>query len=122
MTRGQNAAGGHTRQLARRCCLMSESKFSGTLRRLKKTPEGAPDPKPAISPSVGQRPLIGHYRGKRSDPEWANITILMRRSIKKDVRRRLEDAGEGRVISELTDQLLIDWLGNPADREGAVRV
>ena len=89
---------------------MSESKFSGTLRRLKKTPEAASDPKPSISPSVEQRPLTGHYRGKRSDPEWANITILMRRSIKRDVRRRLEDEGEGRDLSELIDQLLLEWL------------
>jgi hypothetical protein len=90
---------------------MSESKFSGTLRRLKKTPEAPTDPKPSISTSVGQRPLTGHYRGKRSDPEWANITILMRRSIKRDVRRKLEDEGEGRDLSELIDQLLLEWLG-----------
>jgi len=89
---------------------MSESKFSGTLRRLKKTPEGATDPKPSISSSTGQRPLTGHYKGKRSDPEWANITILMRKSIKRDVRRRLEDAEDGRDLSELIDQLLSDWL------------
>jgi hypothetical protein len=90
---------------------MSESKFSGTLRRLKKTPEAATDPKPSISSSAGQQSLTGHYRGKRSDPEWANITILMRRSIKRDVRRRLEDEGEGRDLSELIDQLLLEWLG-----------
>jgi hypothetical protein len=90
---------------------MSESKFSGTLRRLKKTPEASTDPKPSISSSETQTSLTGHHRGKRSDPQWANITILMRRSVKKDVRRRLEDAGEGRDISELIDQLLIDWLG-----------
>jgi hypothetical protein len=90
---------------------MSESKFSGTLRRLKKTPEAPSDPKPSISPSSEQRPLTGHYRGKRSDPEWANVTILMRRSIKRDVRRRLEDEGEGKDLSDLIDQLLLEWLG-----------
>jgi hypothetical protein len=89
---------------------MSESKFSGTLRRLKKMPEAPTDPKPSISSSSEQRPLTGHYRGKRSDPEWASITILMRRSIKRDVRRRLEDEGEGRDLSELIDQLLLAWL------------
>ena len=90
---------------------MSESKFSGTLRRLKKTPEAPPEPKPSKSLSLGQRPLTGHYRGKRSDPEWANVTILMRRSIKRDVRRRLEDEGEGKDLSDLIDQLLLEWLG-----------
>ena len=89
---------------------MSESKFSGTLRRLKKTPEGAKDPAPSISSSSGERPPTGHYRGKRSDPEWANITILMRRTIKRDTRRRLEDEGEGRDLSDLIDQLLLAWL------------
>jgi hypothetical protein len=62
------------------------------------------------SSSETGRPLTGHYRGKRSDPEWANITILMRRSIKRDVRRRLEDEGEGMDLSELVDHLLTDWL------------
>ena len=57
---------------------MSESKFSGTLRRLKKTPEAPTDPKPSIPSSAGERPLAGHYKGKRSDPQWTNITILMR--------------------------------------------
>ena len=90
---------------------MSESKFSGTLRRLKKAPEAATDPKPSISPSSGQSPLSGHYRGKRSNPEWTNITILIRKSIKRDVRRRLEDEGEGRDLSTLIDNLLTDWLG-----------
>jgi hypothetical protein len=94
---------------------MSESKFAGTLKRLKKTPEAAPEEKPSLSPSIQQRPRAGHYRGKRSDPQWANITILMRRSVKRDVRRRLEDAGEGKDISDLIDQLLTDWLGKPRE-------
>jgi hypothetical protein len=89
---------------------MSESKFSGTLRRLKKTPEAPSSPKPSISSSSGKTSLTGHYRGKRSDPDWANITILMRKSIKRDARRQLEDAGEGLDLSELIDRLLTDWL------------
>ena len=92
---------------------MSESKFTGTLRRLRKTPEAAEEPKPSISPSSGQRPLSGHHRGKRSDPEWANITILMRRTVKRDVRRKLEDEGEGIDLSEIIDRLLTDWLSKP---------
>jgi hypothetical protein len=89
---------------------MSESKFSGTLRRLKKTPEAPSDPKPSKSLSSGQTPPTGHYRGKRSDPDWTNITILMRKSIKRDARRQLEDEGEGVDLSELIDRLLTDWL------------
>jgi hypothetical protein len=90
---------------------MSESKFAGTLNRLKKTREKSSHPKPPHAPSDTPTPLSGHHRGKRSDPQWANITILMRRSIKRDVRRRLEDEGEGVDLSELIDRLLTDWLG-----------
>ena len=89
---------------------MSESKFSDTLRRLRKTQES---PSPSLStksPAGEDRPPTAHYRGKRSDPDWANVTLLMRRSVKRDVRRRLEDEGEGRDLSELIDRLLSDWL------------
>ena len=89
---------------------MSESKFAGTLSKLKKSAKGPSGAKPSISTISTQTPLTGHHRGKRSDPEWANITILMRRSIKRDARRRLEDEGEGVDLSELIDRLLTDWL------------
>jgi hypothetical protein len=86
---------------------MSESKFSGTLRRLKKTPKAASDPKPSNSSSVGQRPLTGHYRGKRSDPDWAST-----------LRRKNEPHFGDRSRSE--------WLAGhgPLERlgEGAVEV
>jgi len=90
---------------------MSESKFSGTLNRLKKTAKAPSDPNPSNSTSPIKPPLTGHHRGKRSDPDWTNITILMRRTIKRDARRRLEDDGEGVDLSELIDRLLTDWLG-----------
>jgi hypothetical protein len=94
---------------------MSESKFAGPLSRLKKTAKRPSEPKPSIPQSFTQTPVTGHHRGKRSDPQWANITILMRRSIKRDVRRRLEDEGEGVDLSELIDRLLTDWLSKPKD-------
>jgi hypothetical protein len=89
---------------------MSESKFAGTLNRLKKTNKTPSEPEPPNSLSPTPTPLTGHHRGKRSDPEWTNITILMRRNIKRDARRRLEDEGEGVDLSELIDRLLTDWL------------
>ncbi len=87
---------------------MSESKFSGPLSRLKKAREPAARSKQSISPSAPDQALTGHYRGKRSDPEWANVTILMRRSVKRDVRYLLE--GEGRDLSTLINELLTDWV------------
>jgi hypothetical protein len=38
------------------------------------------------------------------------VTILMRKSVKKAARRKLEDEEEGRDISTLIDELLTNWL------------
>ena len=48
--------------------------------------------------------------GKRSDPEWGNITMLIRKRIKRDVRRKLEDEEAGKDLSTLIDELLTEWL------------
>jgi hypothetical protein len=86
-----------------------ESKFAGTLNRLRKAPESkegeAPTQISDQSHQTSQRPS-----GKRSDPAWSPITILMRKSVKRAVRRRLEDEEQGRDLSTLIDSLLSDWL------------
>lgn len=86
-----------------------ESKFAGTLKRLRKAPEGREGETPTQisdqSRQASQRPS-----GKRSDPAWSPITILMRKSVKRAVRRRLEDKEQGRDLSTLIDNLLSDWL------------
>lgn len=86
-----------------------ESKFAGTLKRLRKAQEGPSEASPSQTPAAAPQ-ASGRAAGKRSDPQWANITILMRKSVKRDVRRRLEDEGEGRDLSTLIDALLTDWL------------
>jgi hypothetical protein len=86
-----------------------ESKFTGTLKRLRKAQEGSSASPPSQTPAAAPQ-ASGRAAGKRSDPQWANITLLMRKSIKRDVRRRLEDEGEGRDLSTLIDTLLTDWL------------
>ena len=86
-----------------------ESKFAGTLKRLKKAPEGTEGETPTqISDQSGQ--TSQRPSGKRSDPAWSPITILMRKSVKRAVRRRLEDEEQGRDLSTLIDNLLSDWL------------
>jgi hypothetical protein len=89
---------------------MSESKFSGALNRLRKAPEESsthqPSKLPDAAPNTPQRRF-----GKSADPAWTKITILMRRAHKRNVRRRLEDEGEGRDLSTLIDQLLGEWMG-----------
>ena len=84
-----------------------ESKFAGTLKRLRRPPEGTGEQSstPTSDPlsQASQRPS-----GKRSDPAWSPITILMRKSVKRAVRRRLEDEEQGRDLSTLIDDLLSD--------------
>ena len=86
-----------------------ESKFAGTLKRLRKAPESREGEIPTQTPDqltqASQR-----SSGKRSDPAWSPVTILMRKSVKRAVRRRLEDEEQGRDLSTLIDSLLSDWL------------
>src|SRR3954447_9864547 len=86
-----------------------ESKFAGTLQRLRKPLEGREAEKTAQSPVLPQQPA-SRSSGKRSDPSWKNITILMRDSVKRDVRYQLSLEGQGRDISSLVDELLTEWL------------
>ena len=89
--------------------MAEESKFAGTLARLRKPPK-APREAVAPEPTIPLAKAPGRATGKRSDPEWGNITILMRKQVKRHVRRRLEDEGEGKDISTLIDELLSEWL------------
>jgi hypothetical protein len=86
-----------------------ESKFAGTLKRLRRTPEGREE-QSTTHTSDPPSQVPPRSSGKRSDPAWSPITILMRKSIKRDVRRRLEDEEEGRDLSTLIDELLSQWL------------
>jgi len=89
--------------------MAEESKFAGTLSRLRKPPK-APREAEAPQPPVRSVSTPGRATGKRSDPEWGNITILMRKRVKRDVRRKLEDEDEGKDLSTLIDELLTEWL------------
>lgn len=88
-----------------------ESKFAGTLKRLRKAPEGS-DPQSVTQTSDPPPQASRRLSGKRSDPAWSPITILMRKSVKRAVRRRLEDEEQRRDLSTLIDSLLSDWLSN----------
>ena len=87
------------------------SKFSGALARLKDPV--APEPvaeAPPPPPLVEIRRPMGRPPGKRSDPDWAPRTILMRKSTHKNITRQLLDTDDERDLSELVDELLTAWL------------
>ena len=82
-------------------------------------PEPVPEPAPA-PPSVAASPLPppapetqkgrGRPPGKRSDPDWAPRTILMRSKIHRRVSIMLLECDDGPDLSELVDQLLTEWI------------
>jgi hypothetical protein len=93
-----------------------ESKFSGALAKLKQRPASPPaatrpDRPPreaALSRGKGRPP------GKRSDPDYQPTTVLLRKQTKKTASRLLEDADTGQDLSELIEQLLIEWIRQQA--------
>ncbi len=52
----------------------------------------------------------GRPAGKRTDPEYSQVTAYIRKSTHHAVKVRLLQQGEGREFSELVEELLSDWL------------
>jgi hypothetical protein len=60
-------------------------------------------PRPKTSRSVGRPP------GKRSNPDWEQITLFIRKDTKRAALRRLVDDDSNRDLSEVIEQLLAKW-------------
>lgn len=67
----------------------------------------APIPPPAPPAPVAAAAL---KTGKRSDPNYRQISTYVRSDLYKQVRKRLTD--EERDFAELLDELLERWIGN----------
>lgn len=48
--------------------------------------------------------------GKRSDPEFQQVTAYIRRDTYREVKRAILDAGEREDFSDVVESLLADWL------------
>jgi hypothetical protein len=59
---------------------------------------------PALAPRRG-RPA-----GKRSDPDYEQVTAYIKKETHKDVKIGLLQEGQGREFSELVEDLLSGWL------------
>ncbi len=60
-------------------------------------------------PSEGPRP-VGRPPGKRSDPDWKQYSILLRRETQREAVSHLRDKGEGSDLSGLMQKLLEGWV------------
>lgn len=94
---------------------MTGSKFS-SLRamRERREQEASADPGPVMAPvevaaaQTASPRRVGRPPGKRSNPEYQQVTVLLHGQTYVEVRKRLLD--ERKEVSTLIDELLAEWL------------
>ena len=86
-------------------------KMVKTARELKAEP--AATDTPAAQPVSNTKGRFGRPPGKRSNPEFRPITLILREATTETARRNLKDRKTGLDLSELVEQLLSKW-----NREG----
>lgn len=60
-------------------------------------------------------PLIGRPKGKRSDPNFTQITAYISKKTHQNVKLALLNEGQKREISELIEDQLVAWLDQKGD-------
>ena len=69
----------------------------------KRRPRKSSSPAPAAAPRK-----VGRPPGKKSDPDYAQVTVYLRRANHLAAKKRLLD--NGKEFSELVDELVTAWL------------
>lgn len=91
---------------------MAESKFSGIFQNSAAVEE----PKPAAGRTekapapVLPVKALGRPPGKRSNPDFAPVQVLLKKQTHKLARRILSDLENGQDVSELVQTLLEQWV------------
>jgi hypothetical protein len=83
------------------------SKFGPVLRAIK---EAAPGPAANPSPAPAEAPRRGRPAGKRSDPDYVQVTAYVSGRLHHNVKIALLQERKGREFSQLIEALLSDWL------------
>jgi hypothetical protein len=86
---------------------MAESKFSGIFQnRTVEEPQAlGRTEKVAVPVKALGRPL-----GKRSNPDYGPVQVLLKKKTHKQARRILSDLDDGQDVSELVQSLLEQWV------------
>jgi hypothetical protein len=86
---------------------MAESKFAGIFQHSlgEETRASERAEKPAATLKAPGRPP-----GKRSDPEYKQYSVLLKKQTHRQVTTILRDKEDGPDVSELLQQLLEQWL------------
>lgn len=69
--------------------------------------ETVSEPQPVTSPAAKQK---GRPRGKRSDPDYEQVTAYVRRETYRKTKIALLQRGDQREFSDLVEALLNEWL------------
>jgi hypothetical protein len=86
---------------------MAESKFSGIFQHRLDEEPSAPE-RHERQASAMKAP--GRPPGKRSDPEYKQYSVLLKRHTHRQVTNILRDQDDSPDVSELLQQLLEQWL------------
>ena len=90
------------------------TRFGKVLENLGKLPHSTeqakkPRQRHAASASPGKVPRkVGRPPGKKSDPDYAQVTVYLRKDNHLAAKKRLLD--DGKEFSELVDELVAAWL------------
>jgi hypothetical protein len=86
---------------------MAESKFAGIFQHslVEETHGAERAEKPVVVLKAPGRPP-----GKRSDPEYKQYSVLLKKQTHRQVTAILRDQEDGPDVSELLQQLLEQWL------------
>jgi hypothetical protein len=87
--------------------LPSEVRLPG---RIEKAPAPVRTPASVTKPLPGVPRPIGRPPGKRSDPEWKQFSILLKKDTQREAANLLRDRGEGSDLSGLMQKLLDSWV------------
>ena len=63
-----------------------------------------------ISSPKALAPRRGRPTGKRSDPDYEQVTAYIKKATHIDIKIALLQDGQGREFSELVEDLLSEWL------------
>ena len=86
------------------------SKFQGIIDAAKGREDTASTPAPRGMST--KRQVRGRPCGKRSDPDFEQVTAYIRKQTHQGVKIALLQEGKGQEFSELIEVLLAKWLGS----------
>lgn len=90
------------------------SKFKNLLDAARgREPEPEPEPEPQPEPPKPK----GRPRGKRSNPDYEQVTAYIRRDTHRTVKMALLTEGGNREFSELVEELLNEWLSTQKSKK-----